>query len=135
MWIGLFYSKSASRLFHLENIAALSKEKDNLDVKDKQDVDLMQTRVSSVNVNLNLEEDSHKALHLHSGIMDLSVKNCEPVNLHSGLQQSKGDDTVLHPGVGIKKIAQKNSPPGPSSPKVTAFLVIPYISYLQSVFL
>ncbi|XP_056628835.1 uncharacterized protein tasor2 isoform X2 [Triplophysa dalaica] len=122
MWIGLFYSKSASRLFHLENIAALSKEKDNLDVKDKQDVDLMQTCVSSVNVNLNLEEDSHKALHLHSGIMDLSVKNCEPMNLHSGLQQSKGDDTVLHPEVGTQKIAQKNSPSGPSSPKVTAFL-------------
>ncbi|KAI7797992.1 putative protein FAM208B [Triplophysa rosa] len=122
MWIGLFYSKSASRLFHLENSAALSKEKDNVDGKDKQDVDLMQTPVSSLNVNLNLEEDSPKALHLHSGILDLSVKNCEPVNLHLGLQQSKGDDTVLHPGVGSQEIAQKNSPSGPSSPKVTAFM-------------
>lgn len=122
MWIALFYSKSTSRLFHLENSTALSKGKDNMDVKDKQDVDPMKTPMASLNVKLNLKEDLPKALHLPSEILDLSVKNCEPVNLHLSLQQSRGDDTVSHTQVASHEMEPNHSSSGPSISKVTALM-------------
>lgn len=100
-----------------------------MDVKDNQDVDVMQTHVSSLNVKLNLKEDPPKALHLHSDILDLSVKNCEPVNLHLSSQQGRGDDTVTYLGVASEEMVPKHSPSGASSPKVTALMVISYILY------
>lgn len=125
MWIGLFYSKSTSRLFHLENSTALSKGKDNMNAKDKQGVDPMQ---ASLNVKLNLKEDS--PLHLHSDILDLSVKNCEPVTIHLGLQQSIGDDTMSHTQVASHEMETKHLSSSPNVPKVTALMVISYILIL-----
>ncbi|XP_051508712.1 uncharacterized protein LOC127414603 [Myxocyprinus asiaticus] len=97
MWIGLYYSKSTSRLFDLDNSTALPKGKDTAKVK--QDRNPIQTPASLPSVELRSNEDPVRALHLSSDILDLSVKNSEPVNLHSVSNQSSEDNIASHSGV------------------------------------
>ncbi|XP_051524556.1 uncharacterized protein LOC127423914 isoform X2 [Myxocyprinus asiaticus] len=96
MWIGLFYSKSTSRLFLLDSSTALPKRKETANVQ--QDRNPIQTP-SLLSVELSSKEDPAQALPLSSDILDLSVKNCEPVNLHPVSKQSKEDNIALHSGV------------------------------------
>lgn len=131
MWIGLFYSKTSSRLFHLENSAALSKEKEVEIVH--LDINAIQNAVSLLNVDLSQKADSSKPVHVPSEILDLSVKNDEPVNLRSVSNQCKSIDTASQPGEMSfykHKTAPRHSPSGTSlssSPKVTALAVMYYI--------
>ncbi|XP_051964819.1 uncharacterized protein LOC127630954 isoform X2 [Xyrauchen texanus] len=96
MWIGLFYSKSTSRLFLLDSSTALPKRKETANVQ--QDINPIQSP-SLLSVELSSNEDQAQALPLSSDILDLSVKNCEPVNLHPVTKQSKEDNIALHSGV------------------------------------
>ncbi|XP_042617709.1 uncharacterized protein LOC109102327 isoform X2 [Cyprinus carpio] len=126
MWIGLFYSKTSSRLFHLENSAALSKEKEVEIVH--LDINAIQNAVSLLNVDLSQKADSSKPVHVPSEILDLSVKNDEPVNLRSVSNQCKSIDTASQPGEMSSpkhEMAPRRSPSGTSlssSPKVTALM-------------
>ncbi|XP_009302060.1 uncharacterized protein tasor2 isoform X1 [Danio rerio] len=102
MWIGLFYSKSTSRLFHLENSTILPKGKDIEKVH--LDKNAIQSAVSLLNVELNTKEGSPKPAHLSSGVLDLSVKNGEPVTPCSISDQSRTKDTASEPvGISSKK--------------------------------
>lgn len=102
MWIGLFYSKSTSRLFHLENSTILPKGKDIEKVH--LDKNAIQSAVSLLNVELNTKEGSPKPAHLSSGVLDLSVKNGEPVTPCSISNQSRTKDTASEPvGISSKK--------------------------------
>ncbi|XP_073724191.1 uncharacterized protein tasor2 isoform X2 [Misgurnus anguillicaudatus] len=121
MWIGLFYSRTTSRLFHLENSPAFPGGKDIKDVSVTQDADTIQTGMPSLNVEFNLKENLPKTLHPNSEILDLSVKNGEPVNLHLYSKQSRRHVAVSYPGVVSHERAPKHSPSGRSlsySPKV-----------------
>ncbi|XP_058640088.1 protein TASOR 2 isoform X2 [Onychostoma macrolepis] len=126
MWIGLFYSKPTSRLFHLENCTALPKEK-NVEMV-HLDINAIQNAVSLLNVDLSQKADSAKPVHVSSEVLDLSVKNDEPVSLHSVSDQSKSKDTASQPGeISSHKheTALRRSPSGTSlssSPKVTALM-------------
>ncbi|XP_016145914.1 uncharacterized protein tasor2 isoform X2 [Sinocyclocheilus grahami] len=126
MWIGLFYSKPTSRLFHLENCTALPKEK-NVEIV-HLDINAIQNAVSLLNVDLSQEADSAKPVHVSSEVLDLSVKNYEPVNLHSASDQSIRKDTASQPGEMSShkhETAPRRSPSGASlssSPKVTALM-------------
>ncbi|XP_065104408.1 uncharacterized protein tasor2 isoform X2 [Paramisgurnus dabryanus] len=110
MWIGLFYSKTTSRLFHLENSPAFPGGKDIKDVSVTQDADTIQTPMSSLNVEFNLKENFPKTLQPNSEILDLSVKNGEPVNLHLYSKQRRRHDAVSYPGVVSHERAPKHSP-------------------------
>uniref|UniRef100_A0A8C2GFF0 Transcription activation suppressor family member 2 n=1 Tax=Cyprinus carpio TaxID=7962 RepID=A0A8C2GFF0_CYPCA len=122
MWIGLFYSKTTSRLFHLENCAALPKEKKVEMVH--LDINAIQNAVSLLNVDLSQKVDSAKPVS--SEVLDLSVKNDEPANLHLVSNQTTRKDTASQPGEMSfykHKTAPRHSPSGTSlssSPKVTA---------------
>ncbi|XP_052460754.1 uncharacterized protein LOC128018918 isoform X2 [Carassius gibelio] len=126
MWIGLFYSKTSSRLFHLENSTALSKEKEAEIVH--LDINAIQNAVSLLNVDLTQKADSSKPVHVSSEVLDLSVKNEEPVNLRSVSNRCKSIDTASQPGeMSSQKheMAPRRSPSGTglsSSPKVTALM-------------
>ncbi|XP_050972415.1 uncharacterized protein tasor2 isoform X3 [Labeo rohita] len=96
MWIGLFYSKPTSRLFHLENCNALPKEKEVEMVH--LDINAIQNAVSLLNVDLSQKADSAKPVHASSEVLDLSVKNDEPANLRSVTNQSKRKDSASQPG-------------------------------------
>ncbi|XP_051758450.1 uncharacterized protein LOC127517196 isoform X3 [Ctenopharyngodon idella] len=127
MWIGLFYSKHTSRLFHLENSTALSKGKDVEKVH--LDINAIQNAVSLLNVELSSKEDSSRPVPLSTEVLDLSVKNGEPVNLCSVSNQSRIKDTASHPG-GMSptckhETAPSHSPSGTSlslNPKVTTMM-------------
>ncbi|XP_067250590.1 protein TASOR 2 isoform X1 [Chanodichthys erythropterus] len=127
MWIGLFYSKHTSRLFHLENSTALPKGKDVEKVH--LDINAIQNAVSLLNVELSSKEDSSRSVPLSTEVLDLSVKNGEPVNLCSVSNQSRIKDTASHPG-GISPTckhekAPSHSPSGRSlslNPKVTTMM-------------
>ncbi|XP_051949846.1 uncharacterized protein tasor2 [Xyrauchen texanus] len=97
MWIGLYYSKSTSRLFDLDNITALPKGKNTAKVQ--QDRNPIQTLASLPSVELRSKEGPTLPLRLSSDILDLSVKNSEPVNLHSVSKQSSEDNIATHSGV------------------------------------
>ncbi|XP_016323777.1 uncharacterized protein tasor2 isoform X3 [Sinocyclocheilus anshuiensis] len=126
MWIGLFYSKHTSRLFHLENSTALPKEKEVEIVH--LDINAIQNAVSLLSVDLSQKADSAKPVHVSSEVLDLSVKNDEPVNLHSVSNQCKSKDTASQPGEMSShkhEMAPRHSPSGTSlssSPKVTALM-------------
>ncbi|XP_067270398.1 protein TASOR 2 isoform X2 [Pseudorasbora parva] len=117
MWIGLFYSKHTSRLFHLENSTALPKGNDVEKVH--LDINAIQSAVSMLNVELSSKEDSIRSVQLSSEVLDLSVKNGEPVSLCSVSDQSRQKDTASH------ETTPRHSPSGKSlSPisKVTALM-------------
>ncbi|XP_016107841.1 LOW QUALITY PROTEIN: uncharacterized protein [Sinocyclocheilus grahami] len=126
MWIGLFYSKPTSRLFHLENSTALPKEKEVEIVN--LDINAIQNAVSLLSVDLSQKADSAKPVHVSSEVLDLSVKNDEPVNLHSVSNQCKSKDTASQFGEMSShkhEMAPRHSPTGTSlssSPKVTALM-------------
>lgn len=129
MWIGLFYSKHTSRLFHLENSTTLPKGKDVEKVH--LDINAIQNAVSLLNVELTSKEDSSRPAHLSSEVLDLSVKNGEPVNFCSVSKQSSKKDTASHPGgmspTSKHETTPSHSPSGTSfSPnlKVTALMVM-----------
>ncbi|XP_039521057.1 uncharacterized protein tasor2 isoform X4 [Pimephales promelas] len=118
MWIGLFYSKHTSRLFQLENCTALPKGKDVEKVH--LDINAIQNAVSLLNVELTSKDDSSRP----SEVLDLSVKNGEPVNFCSVSNQSRKKDTASNPG-GISPTTPSRSPSGTSlslNPKVTALM-------------
>ncbi|XP_056115730.1 uncharacterized protein tasor2 isoform X2 [Rhinichthys klamathensis goyatoka] len=122
MWIGLFYSKHTSRLFQLENSTALPKGKDVEKVH--LDINAIQNAVSLLNVELTSKDDSSRPAHLSSEVLDLSVKNGEPVNFCSVSNQSRKKDTASHPG-GMSPTTPSRSPSGTSlspNPKVTALM-------------
>ncbi|XP_073675094.1 uncharacterized protein tasor2 [Garra rufa] len=126
MWIGLFYSKATSRLFHLENCNALPKEKEVEMVN--LDINAIQNAVSLLNVDLSQKADSAKPVLASSEVLDLSVKNDEPVSLQSVSYQSKRKDGVSQPGEKSTH-KQEMTPKGSSSrtshssnPKVTALM-------------
>ncbi|XP_056319983.1 uncharacterized protein tasor2 isoform X2 [Danio aesculapii] len=106
MWIGLFYSKSTSRLFHLENSTILPKGKDIEKVH--LDKNAIQSAVSLLNVELNTKEGSSKPVHVSSGVLDLSVKNGEHVTPCSVSTRSTTKDTASEP-VGI--LSKKHETP------------------------
>ncbi|KAL1270236.1 hypothetical protein QQF64_032525 [Cirrhinus molitorella] len=122
MWIGLFYSKPTSRLFHLENCNALPKEKEVEMVH--LDRNAIQNAVSLLNVDLSQNADSAKPVLVSSEVLDLSVKNDEPVSLH----ESKRKDGAPQPGETSSHKQEKTprrSSSGASlssSPKVTALM-------------
>lgn len=121
MWIGLFYSKHTSRLFHLENSTTLPKGKDVEKVH--LDINAIQNAVSLLNIELTSKEDSFRPAHLSSEVLDLSVKNGEPVNFCSVSNQSRKKDIASHPG----EMSPSHSPSGTSlspNPKVTALMVM-----------
>ncbi len=128
MWIGLFYSKTTSRLFQLENCTALPKEK-NVEMVNL-DINAIQNAVSLLNVDLRLKAESATPVHVSSEVLDLSAKNDEPVNLHSVSNQSKIKDTASQPGEMSShkhETAPRRSPSGTSlssSPKVTELMVM-----------
>ncbi|XP_026124856.1 uncharacterized protein LOC113106975 isoform X2 [Carassius auratus] len=112
MWIGLFYSKATSRLFHLENCTAFPKEKTVEMVH--LDINAIQNAVSLLNVDLSQKEDS---------VLDLSVKNDEPANLNLVSDQSTKKGTASQSN--RHETAPRHSPSGTSlssSPKVTALV-------------
>ncbi|KAK7136215.1 hypothetical protein R3I94_014762 [Phoxinus phoxinus] len=128
MWIGLFYSKHTSRLFHLENSTALPKGKDVEKVH--LDINAIQNAVSLLNVELTSKEDSTPA-HLSSEILDLSVKNGEPIQASLNFcllsNQSRKKDTASHPGEMSPTCKHETTPShsGTSlspNPKVTALM-------------
>ncbi|XP_077079732.1 uncharacterized protein LOC143732486 [Siphateles boraxobius] len=127
MWIGLFYSKHTSRLFHLENSTALPKGKDVEKVH--LDINAIQNAVSLLNVELTSKEDSSSPAHLSSDVLDLSVKNGEPVNFCSVSNQSREKDTASQPG-GMSPTCKHGTTPSHSTsgtslspnPKVTALM-------------
>lgn len=111
MWIGLFYSKHTSRLFHLENSTALPKGKDVEKVH--LDINAIQNAVSMLNVELTSKEDSSRPAHLSSEVLDLSVKNGEPVNFCSISNQSRKKDTASHAG-GMSPTCKEETTPSHS---------------------
>ncbi|CAM4718392.1 unnamed protein product [Leuciscus chuanchicus] len=128
MWIGLFYSKHTSRLFHLENSTTLPKGKDVEKVH--LDINAIQNAVSLLNVELTSKEDSSRPAHLSSEVLDLSVKNGEPVSFCSVSNQSRKKDTASHPGgmspTSKHETTPRHSPSGTSlspNPKVTALTI------------
>lgn len=93
------------------------------------DINAIQNAVSLLKVDLSQNADSAKPVHVASEVLDLSVKNDEPVNLHSVSNQSKRKDTASQPGeISSHKheMAPRRSPSGTSlsSPKVTALMVM-----------
>lgn len=93
------------------------------------DINAIQNAVSLLHVDLSQKPDSAKTVHVASEVLDLSVKNDEPVNLHSVSNQSKRKDTASQPGeISSHKheTAPRRSPSGTSlsSPKVTALMVM-----------
>lgn len=103
MWIGLFYSRSPSRLFHIDPIGHILQDGGYIKIPEESDLNSTarlskcnQTEVSSQiktslessalpvePLVLNISEETSKTSVPSSVVLDLSVKGCEPLDLTS----------------------------------------------------